>query len=101
MKKAQRQGKQKDFWMRFTKDLIIHEKYPPKVINENPGTKFDSSWQTDHETPDDSGNGTDFLKELFRKFESHVIAWLMNTNDNIGTTTDSLTAFDNGKSDGW
>jgi hypothetical protein len=54
-----------------------------------------------HEIPNDSGSGKDFLKELSRDFESNTIAWLIDTNADIGTTMDSPTASNNDKSDNW
>jgi hypothetical protein len=41
------------------------------------------------------------LNGLSGKFESHEISLLINTNDDIGTTFDSLQAPENGKSDDW
>jgi hypothetical protein len=41
------------------------------------------------------------LNGLSVKFESHEKSLLINTNDDIRTTSDSLQAPDNGKSDDW
>jgi hypothetical protein len=41
------------------------------------------------------------LNELSRKLESNKKSLLINTNDEIGSPTDSLEASDNGQSDDW
>jgi hypothetical protein len=64
-------------------------------------TKFGSSSQTDHDQSDDSGDENDFLNELSSEFESNEKLWLINTNDDIGTTPDLLEATDNNKSVDW
>jgi hypothetical protein len=81
--------------------LIINDKCQPNIIKDDLGTKFDSSSQTHHDNPDDSGDANDFLNKLSSEFESHETALLSNVNDDIGITSDSLLAFDKNKSDGW
>jgi hypothetical protein len=95
---ARQHEKQKDFWTRFPIALIMNDKYRPNIINDDPVTQFDALSQTDHDKSDDSGNANDFLNELSRKFESNEKSLLININNDIGTTSDSLQASDNGKS---
>jgi len=59
------------FLARFPTSLTINDKDRPKINDDSPVTKFDSSEQTDHERPDDSGNAKDLLNDLSCKFESN------------------------------
>jgi hypothetical protein len=83
------------------KDLIRNDKFPPKAINDDPVTQFDSSQQTDHDKPYDSGNASDFLNELSNKFALNENSLLINTTDEMRTISDSLEALNNGKSNDW
>jgi hypothetical protein len=62
-------------------------------------TKFDASSRTNYDKQDDSGNANDFVNELSKAFQSNGKSLLIDTNDDIGTTSDLLQASDNGKSD--
>jgi hypothetical protein len=86
-RKAEWTGKHSDFGTRIRENVFIHDKYQRKVIKDDPGAKFDSLSQTDHEKPDGSENGSDFLKELSHKFDLNATAWMINTNHEIGTKT--------------
>jgi hypothetical protein len=64
-------GKQKDSEMTFPEKLTINDKDRPKVISDDPVTKFDLSRQSSHHKPDHLGSAVDFFNEPSRKFESN------------------------------
>jgi hypothetical protein len=79
--------------------LIIHDKYLPTIIHDDPVAQFDSSKQTDHGKPDDSRNANDFLNDLPSKFESNEEPLGINTDNNIEATSDSPSVSGDGTSD--
>jgi hypothetical protein len=78
----------------------MHDKSGLNVINDFPLAQFEASSQTDDDRSDDSGNVNDCLNEVSSQRELNETSALMTANNEIGTTSDSLSASANGKSDG-